>query len=453
MNYLIGFLIVIGVLVALFGAAVDYLLPGTSPGLNLPQLLIILTGLAISFGSWQLRRPELRRRFSSSTGKTIAIALSITLTTLLVMEIVLTVWGMPTYFPSEIPDPDVTVSHWRICDELGCRYRYEGVIAACADGVITGRRCVINRQGFSDTENFIVQDDFAGRIRIMTLGDSFTQGFSAEVGKSFVETIESLLPEVILWNTAISGNGTNRALATFQAYASQLKPQLSILGFVMNDYRDNLETHDNWIQLEDANGARHLVRRYHSDRWGNAVVVPPAIAYAYASKGYNPPASELERVVGLTRLGTLALRLLDKLSNVNIDESFGHQRRLTRQYLTQLRDAASELDSRLLVLLVPRTGDIGDPGEEYLSAIQLMQELEIPYLNPIDLLDPVADYAAPPDGHWNNAGHQKVGALLADCVATFIESENLGEMRQRGNAGAIRILLTYPVIRLSLRIG
>ena len=271
--------VALGITLALFGIGIDYLLPGTSPGVNLPQFVVILTGLAISFGSWQLRRPEVRRRFSSSTGKTIGIALSITLTTLLVLDIVLTVWGMPTYFPSAIPDPDVSVSDWRICDELGCRYKYDGVIAACADGVITGRRCVINRQGFSDTDDFVVHDDFAGRIRIMTLGDSFTQGFSAEVGKSFVETIETLLPEVILWNTAISGNGTNRALATFQAFASQLKPQLTILGFYMNDVSDNLKTHDNWIQLEDANGSRHLVRQYHADRWGNEVAVPPEIAY------------------------------------------------------------------------------------------------------------------------------------------------------------------------------
>ena len=427
MNHLSSFLIALGVLIAIFGAAVDYILPGTSPGLNLPQLLVIAAGLALSVSSWRLRHSKVRRRFSSSTGKTIGIALSITLTTLLVMEIVLTVWGMPTYFPSVIPDPDVSVSDRRICDELGCRYNYDRVIAACAEGVFIGRRCVINRQGFSDTDDFVVQDDFAGRIRIMTLGDSFTVGLSAEVGKSYVETIEAMLPEVVLWNMAINGSGTNQAVATFQGFAPQLIPQLSILGFFMNDFRDNLVSHDNWIQLEDANGSRHLVRRYHSDRWGNAVTVPPEIAYAYASKGYNPPVSELERVVGLTRLGTLALRLLDKLSNVNIDESFGRQRRLTRQYLTQLRDAASELGSTLLVLLVPRPLDINNPGEEYLSAIQLMQELEIPYLNPIDMLDPVADYAAPPDGHWNNAGHQKVGALLADCVASFIASGDLGQ--------------------------
>ena len=43
----------------------------------------------------------------------------------------------------------------------------------------------------------------------------------------------------------------------------------------------------------------------------------------------------------------------------------------------------------------------------------------------IDLLDPVADYAEPPDIHWNNAGHQKVGALLTECVDEFIASGDL----------------------------
>ena len=105
MNYLIGFLIVIGVLVALFGAAVDYLLPGTSPGLNLPQLLIIAAGVALSFGAWQLRRPEVRRRFSSSAGKSIAVALSITLTTLLVLGNRLDRLGHSHVFPECNSEP------------------------------------------------------------------------------------------------------------------------------------------------------------------------------------------------------------------------------------------------------------------------------------------------------------------------------------------------------------
>ena len=43
-------------LLALFGIGVDYLLPGTGPGFNLPQLLIAGAGLALTLVATQLRR-------------------------------------------------------------------------------------------------------------------------------------------------------------------------------------------------------------------------------------------------------------------------------------------------------------------------------------------------------------------------------------------------------------
>ena len=217
----------------------------------------------------------------------------------------------------------------------------------------------------------------------------------------------------------------------------------------MNDFRDNLVPLDGWSFFHEDDGSQNYVRRFQYNRWGIPVEVRPEFVFAYTIRGRIPPVSEAERVVGLTRLGTLALRLQDKVVRLSIDESLEHRRQITRRHLTQLRDSAAALDSRLLVLLVPRTGDIGDPGEEYLSAIQLMQELEIPYLNPIDMLDPVADYAAPPDGHWNNAGHQVVGALLAECMsqAFMPRAMDLGRLRQCGYAAPIREpIATYPVI-------
>ena len=428
LNYVFNLLLVLGAMIALFGVAVDYLLPGTSPGLNLPQLLIIAAGLSLSFGAWQLRRPEVRRKFSGTKRTLVAKVLLIALITLLVLEFALSIWGMPTYFPSVIPGQDVIVSDFRICDELGCRPATDATRRGCADRSIVGRPCIINRQGFADKDDFVVGDDFGSRMRMMMMGDSFTQGYSADIGESYVEFLEAVFPEIIVWNTAISGNGTNRAAAAFQAFAPTLRPQLSVLGFVMNDFRDNLVPHDDWLVLEDVNGAVHFVRRFRFDRWGNPVELSADVVYAYLAKGYNPPLSELERVTGLTRLGTLLLRLLDNLGNVYTDESLENQHRLTRQYLIQLRDAASELDSTLLVLLVPRTKDIGDPGEEYLTC------------DPVDART----------GNTLSESHRHIGSrcrlcraagwsleqcrppensalLLAECVDAFIESGDLGE--------------------------
>ena len=53
--------------------------------------------------------------------------------------------------------------------------------------------------------------------------------------------------------------------------------------------------------------------------------------------------------------------------------------------------------------------------------------LQIAYLDPIDLLHPVYDYVNEIDIHWNNHGHQKIGTLLSDCIESFISSGSLSD--------------------------
>ncbi len=425
MNYLSSFLIALGAAIALFGAAFDFIVPGASPGVNLPQMLIIAAGLALAAAAWRLRSARPRRRIRASKARAIAISLLLSLVTLFVLEIVLTVGGIPTYFPSEIPDRSVIVSDSRTCDDLGCRPGVQATRRGCADGTITGRQCIVNQQSFADSEDFVVKDDFDERTRIILMGDSFVQGYSADIGKSFAAHLEAEYPEFIIWNTAISGNGTRQAEAAFRAFAPQLRPQLAILGFYMNDFRDNLLPHDDRLLLQDSAGVSYVVRRFQIDRWGNPVQLPADLVNAYLAAGYIPPVSELERAIGLTRLGTLALRIMDVLGAGSIDESMENQLRLTRDYLTRLRDSASAQDTTLLVLLVPRRADIDEFSELYLTAIAVMEDLEIPYLDPRQFLDTVNDYK-PSDIHWNNSGHFKIGAVLVECIQSFIASGDMG---------------------------
>ena len=144
----------------------------------------------------------------------------------------------------------------------------------------------------------------------------------------------------------------------------------------MNDFRDNLMPTDRLIMLHDADGNAYLVERFRYDRWGNSVELPLELVNAYQAEGYNPPISELERIVGLTRLGTLLLRTLDIVTDLSKDQSVQIQQKVTRNYLAQLRDAAYELDSEFLVLIIPKRKDVGDPGDLYQLAVRLMQELD-----------------------------------------------------------------------------
>ena len=100
-NKILMLLIIFGILLALFGIGIDYLLPGTSPGLNLPQLLIIAAGLALSTSAWQLRRAKDQLWFLRAAKKAMAPSLAVTLVTLVLLELVLSAFGMTTYYPPE----------------------------------------------------------------------------------------------------------------------------------------------------------------------------------------------------------------------------------------------------------------------------------------------------------------------------------------------------------------
>lgn len=421
MKYLWRLLLIAGILIAILGAGSDFLLPSTSPGINLPQILVILAGLALaSFALW-LRRTGRRNRRLAGNRKIWLKASAIAIFTLILLEGLLAAWGRQTYYPQSIPERNIREIPWGICDELGCRKQYEAVLDACAAGYLSGIRCVINRDGFGDTDEFIVGEDFDQRDRILIMGDSYTRGFHADVGKSYVDRLEAEMPEAVIWNVAEPGTATNQALLSFAGIAPRLKPRLAILGFYMNDYPENLVPKDMSLRLIDDAGKQFFVTRFEEDRWGNPVDLPADMVNAYLALGVTPPLSEFERLLGATHLGTLALRTLDYFAGIDGEDlSFERQKRVTRELLAQLRDDVAAQGSQFLVLLIPRAADVDAPGKPYQTAKELFAELRIPYIEARHVLER-ADYT----DHWNTEGHQKVGAYLSECVIEFFDSGDL----------------------------
>ena len=421
-------LMALGFMTAAFGIGVDFILPGASPGLNAPQLLIIAAGLSLILGGRQLGRAQGRPRLRAPSGKSLLSAALIALVTLLALELLLTLSGMPTYFGGGEPIYTYSASEKTICDDVGCHYNYDFVIDACARGELRDRACVVNRQGLADDEDFVVRDDFGRRRRLLMLGDSFTQGYSAEPGKSFVESIEARFPDYIVWNASFRGTGTNQALVNFERYGSLLQPDLTVLGFYVNDVMDNLTSVAAWISMVDKDGNQVFIKPYRFDAWGNLVHLDAAAAEYYVTRGAHPPADAFEALLGDWRLGTLTLRLRDRIAKINMEERvFANAHAATRRYLRQLRDTVAEQASALLVLLIPERSDFPTPGKAYAAVERLLADLEIPFIALAESLAAEADYAPPPDLHWNTAGHQKVGAILGDCIEVFFDS---GELRR-----------------------
>ncbi len=422
------FAIVFGLGIALAGMALD-LLPGTRPGFHSLQLLFILLGLSISALPFLLRclrlwnsAPKVRRALPR--------ALAVAIMTGFALEFALIAIGYGTYFPQDIPDSFLRPAPWWTCEDPACHYVQAEMEIACEQGYMSGRYCIVNAQGFHDRQDFVYSDALDSRTRILVLGDSFTFGEDADIGKSYVETIEAGGTGRVIWNTGIFGVGTNQALAAFQMFAPLLKPHLTIYGFYVNDFFDNLFPVDGYYLGIDENDEVVKLQRYHLDPWGNVTRLESQELLYYRWRGVEAPANEFERILGATRLGSLFISAIDHVGKQLGLAQLTHSRRqldLTREYLRELRDSSAALNSEFLIMLIPKKTDLKKPGADFQRAIQLFDELGISYFMPSHALDAEADYA--PDWHWNNAGHLKVGMLLSECVDRFLEGGQLANCR------------------------
>ena len=383
-------------------------------------MLLIAAGVTLA-GLAMLWRRKTILRFLAQKRRSFAIAAVITVVTLLAAELALALSGMPTYFAAEPLDYQLRVSDWWTCDAAGCHYVHDAVVSACASGELEGRVCAVNQQGYSDADEFAWQVDYNDKTRILLIGDSVTYGMSADLGSSFAEKLDATFPESVIWNTGMPGGGTHQALAAFDVYAPILRPQLTILAFVMNDFDDNLLPIDSWLNAIDPDGNAVAIRMYAVDRAENVIRHDISDIEYFRRYWMFPPANELERQLGLTRVGSLLLRLRDALeSDGPTDARFERREQATRRYLQELRDSVDAHGSEFLLLLVPGRDDIGRPSRRYLLARDIVNSLGIAHVDPIDQLETPADYAPRPDDHWSNSGHGKVGVILVECIQEFI---------------------------------
>lgn len=102
----------------------------------------------------------------------------------------------------------------------------------------------INKQGLRNDKDFdYVKTE--GTIRIISLGDSHTQGYEVRQDYTFSAVMEKFLnaqghsAEVI--NAGISGFGTAEELLFLENEGIKYKPDFVVLAFYANDFRDNVK--------------------------------------------------------------------------------------------------------------------------------------------------------------------------------------------------------------------
>jgi hypothetical protein len=103
---------------------------------------------------------------------------------------------------------------------------------------------VTNGRGFRNTREFAYAKP-AGTLRVLSLGDSHTQGYEVRQEFTFSAVAERVLrgrkvdAEVI--NAGVSGYSTAEAPVLLESEGYKYNPDVVVLGFYANDFEDNLK--------------------------------------------------------------------------------------------------------------------------------------------------------------------------------------------------------------------
>lgn len=295
------------------------------------------------------------------------------------------------------------------------------------------RSIFVNAQGFHDADDFAPDALPEDAYRILVSGDSFTVGFTAEIGRSYIETLEKNVPNVVAWNVGFPGTSMHHILTSLSTYAPIMQPDLLLVGINQNDFTGNLFPIDQFLAIDgtDASPTR-WVEQYALDRVLQPVKLDDTqVRYRYFEID-GVALTPLNQSLFNTRIGYRLYSILKRFppERDGIGGEAYHQftQVLMGEKLVELRVLADALGVPLLTVAVPAEAEIDEAmGSSYARMLELLTEAGIPYLDPLPILTH-DDYrnANPSDPHWNTAGHEKVGAMVTGCVAYMIEND--GEM-------------------------
>lgn len=398
---------------------------------------------------------QLRPRFIPRLGPRFAKLLLLfggILVALLIAEIGLRISGF-TYFNPYIVDEDVS---YTLRSGAEGWWKREGLTYV-----------KINSQGFHDREHTIAKPP--NTIRIAVLGDSFTEAFQVAQEKSFASVMERKLQEcphaansqIEVLSFGVSGFSTARELILLQKHVWQYSPDVVVLQFTTgNDIRDNSRTLNAYpkealpyfvfqngkLTLDDSLlAARNktltfrLQRSFVGRRFNWIQNHLRLLGLVYTVREAYQSSKVPERMKPLTHQGERGLdsEVYAEPASPEWDDAW----RVTEALLVEMRDEVRAKGAKFLVV----TGSMGIQDHPDLNVRQaFMNRLGVHNLlypdqrikalgehegiEVLNLAPAMAEYASRNQvflhgvgetkgrGHWNEAGHQLVGELIAQAL-------------------------------------
>jgi hypothetical protein len=294
----------------------------------------------------------------------------------------------------------------------------------------------INSDGLRDVEH--PREKSLGTIRVLAVGDSFTEGLGVEAEETFAKRLEPLLTgqlgrSVEIINAGIRGTSTDQQYLYLSQQGMSFHPDLVLLAFVRGD-EDNTP---NAGYMGSRNYFKPYFRLNGESLELQGVPVPLPDDGAIARDALEPVKRILRplaiyRLVQSVVLGSRARPLLVRLGivkkvvpssaelEIGDQLTFGEDAwRVEEQLLRRMKETASTSGAGFAIFLAVGSTKYADKLREVTG------RLAIPFMdvsNQSAFADGVARGALllPHDGHWNKRGHLLAAEILSPFVAQQI---------------------------------
>lgn len=274
-----------------------------------------------------------------------------------------------------------------------------------------------NKEGF---RSISFKPVTSNQKKILLLGDSFTYGLSAEpIYASFADIL--LARGNIVYNTGISGSDPAQYLAICNKYVEELKPDIVIINFCLNN--DFM----NYLRIPVADKPLEFVTNaglYFSSPEGKFLHAAEAYEY-YQQLNKIPQTSFFNKLMSLTATTSQIWGKLNKWNFVKHEQMDNYSQwrfpsnedliKHTTFYIDGIFAKANSLNIPVQFVLIP---DVGIQNEE--GCVVLPEEFDLSQWEKYNYIFPIKftsdDFAKDPDLHFNNRGALKYANILDSLI-------------------------------------
>ena len=282
-------------------------------------------------------------------------------------------------------------------------------------------RFVTNNRGLRDSRNFAYEKPL-GVTRVLSLGDSHTQGYEVRQDSTFSAVLERYLDahsvRAQVLNAGVSGFSTAEELAYLVSEGYKYKPDVVVVGFYANDFEDNLKA-----GLFGLDEKGQVVEKSHSHLPGvriqNVIYAIPGVRWLSENSYFYSLAFNGVWAFFKAKLESAAK--FEK-SVASASDSSKYETDLTVALLERMGRFCSERNIRLIVVDIPSM-----PGlYRFETSIpeRMRSQLAADNIEVLDSrallgeLDGAAEFHVPHgDNHISELTHALIGVRLGERIA------------------------------------